>query len=227
MERGTLERYLAQGLSLERIGALEGKHPSTVGYWLKRHQLIASGHERHSPRGGLAREQLEPLVERGLTLRELAVELDRSVATVRHWLARYGLETRGRGRRSEALAARHAGRTRFIAECGRHGETEFLAMPDGRSRCARCNADGVASFRRRVKRTLIEEAGGRCHLCEYDHFQGALQFHPLDRDRKNYALSHSGVSRSLARARAEASMCVLLCANCHAEVEAGYTSLER
>jgi len=30
----------------------------------------------------------------------------------------------------------------------------------------------------------------------------------------------------MAALRAEAAKCVLLCANCHAEVEAGYTKLE-
>jgi len=34
-----------------------------------------------------------------------------------------------------------------------------------------------------------------------------------------------GVTRSLARAKAEAEKCVLLCANCHAEVESGVRSL--
>jgi hypothetical protein len=34
-----------------------------------------------------------------------------------------------------------------------------------------------------------------------------------------------GVARSLVRARAEARKCVLLCANCHAEVEAGMASV--
>jgi len=36
-----------------------------------------------------------------------------------------------------------------------------------------------------------------------------------------FSLSEEGVTRSLARARAEAEKCVLLCAKCHAEVEAG------
>jgi hypothetical protein len=34
-------------------------------------------------------------------------------------------------------------------------------------------------------------------------------------------LSHRGVTRSLERARHEAKKCILLCGNCHAEVEAG------
>ena len=38
----------------------------------------------------------------------------------------------------------------------------------------------VAAYRRRVKEILVEEAGGRCPLCGYDIYTGALQFHHLD-----------------------------------------------
>ena len=47
----------------------------------------------------------------------------------------------------------------------------------------------------------------------------------LTKATKEFALSPEGVTRSLERARAEARKCVLLCANCHAEVEAGAASL--
>jgi hypothetical protein len=40
-------------------------------------------------------------------------------------------------------------------------------------------------------------------------------------------LSRRGVTRALVEAREEARKCVLLCANCHAEVEAGVTAIER
>jgi hypothetical protein len=53
----------------------------------------------------------------------------------------------------------------------------------------------------------------------------ALEFHHVAPDDKRFSLSHRGVTRSIARARAEASKCVLLCANCHAEVEAGIAKL--
>ena len=72
-----------------------------------------------------------------------------------------------------------------------------------------------------VKETLVREAGGRCFICGYDRYAGALQFHHVDRNRKAFALSDQGISRSLARAREEARKCVLLCSRCHAEVEAG------
>jgi hypothetical protein len=40
-------------------------------------------------------------------------------------------------------------------------------------------------------------------------------------------LSHDGVARNIRLARAEAAKCVLLCANCHAEVEVGFRVLSR
>jgi hypothetical protein len=67
----------------------------------------------------------------------------------------------------------------------------------------------------------VREAGGRCHLCGYDRWVGALQFHHLHGEHKEFGLADRGLTRSLEAVRAEASKCVLLCANCHSEVEAG------
>ncbi len=50
----------------------------------------------------------------------------------------------------------------------------------------------------------------------------ALQFHHLDPRTKEFSLAVAGVTRSLDRMRSEVAKCVLLCATCHAEVEAGY-----
>ena len=81
------------------------------------------------------------------------------------------------------------------------------------------------AWRRKVKRILVEEAGGACILCGYAECHAALQFHHVDPTQKSFALSRQGVTRSLAKARDEAAKCVLLCANCHAKVEAGLAQL--
>jgi hypothetical protein len=54
---------------------------------------------------------------------------------------------------------------------------------------------------------------------------GALHFHHLDPAAKQFGISGRGFTRSLAKMRDEAAKCVLLCSNCHAEVEAGIASL--
>jgi hypothetical protein len=54
---------------------------------------------------------------------------------------------------------------------------------------------------------------------------GRSQFHHLDPAQKAFALSVRGLVYSIDALREEARKCVLLCSNCHAEVEAGVTML--
>jgi len=209
-------------MSLEAIGREVGRHPSTVGYWLKEHGLKACGSEKFARRGALCKPVLEDLIERGATVDEMAVKLDRNPSTIRYWLRKHELEApdrRGPRRRSGA-----GGRFANF-ECERHGLTEFVLEGRGYYRCKRCRAGAVARHRRVVKRQLIEDAGGACVLCGYRRWPGALQFHHVDPARKEFHIAHRGYSRSLARSRAEARKCVLLCANCHSEVEGGFATL--
>ena len=67
---------------------------------------------------------------------------------------------------------------------------------------------------------LVDEAGGRCQVCGYQRYIGNLQFHHVDRSTKSFSLG-SGQGKSLGAFREEAKKCVLLCANCHGEVESG------
>jgi hypothetical protein len=76
-----------------------------------------------------------------------------------------------------------------------------------------------------MKAQLVAEAGGACAICGYSRCLAALEFHHLARASKKFAVAARGVTRSLAEARQEANKCVLLCSNCHAEVEAGVTAL--
>jgi transposase len=105
MDKASLEVLLAQGLSVARIASRFGKDPSTVSYWMNKYGLEAVNKERHSGKGGIARETLEPLVEAGMTIAQIATTIGLSKGTVRHWLGRYGLRTHNTaGRRSASIA---------------------------------------------------------------------------------------------------------------------------
>jgi DNA-directed RNA polymerase subunit RPC12/RpoP len=221
MDKRFLENCLAEGMSLERIGELTGKHPSIVGYWLKKHGLKANRAETFSPRGGIPREILEVAVEEALTLSEMAEELDRSISTVRYWLKRYGLEATGGSRRRGTREAKRLGLRHIERRCQQHGRTMFVLENRGSYRCMKCRAENVSAWRRRAKRLLVEEAGGKCRRCGYDRYLGGLHFHHLDSATKSFGLSLRGRTRSIAELRAEAAKCILLCGNCHAEVENG------
>src|SRR5688572_20207491 len=150
MDRELLAQYLADGLSLEKIGALEGKNPSTVAYWLRKHGLEPA-YPEHGRRADIDEVQLVELAREGLTLAEIAERLGASQSTVKRRLDRLGIVRRGASRKHLAVEARRQGKTRFEYECKWHGMTDFLAMPNGRSRCAKCNSEAVSRCRRNRK----------------------------------------------------------------------------
>lgn len=223
MEKKFLEDCLAEGMSLAAIGKRVYRHESTVSHWLKKHGLEAARAEKHCAKGGIEKEELERLLAAGLSLREIAQRLDRSLATIRHWMRRFGLETERSSRLREAKDACRKGSKTAYLKCHRHGLSTFVARSDGMFRCGQCRMEAVAKRRRSVKRILVEERGGGCLLCGYSRCDRALEFHHLDPKAKQFQIT--GHTRSLAKLRAEASKCVLLCSNCHAEVEAGIVAV--
>lgn len=221
MDKEWLENCLAKGMSLDTIGELAGRHPSTIGYWLKKHGLVASGHARHSPKGEIDQARMRELVDQGASIRRIAEELDAGYSTVRYWLNRLGLKTDRSVRQRQGDKAQQAGRSRICMRCPKHGHTTFFSRPEGGFRCGKCRSAAVSKRRRRVKRQLVLEAGGRCRLCGFNAHPSALQFHHLDPSSKEFHLSQEGFTRAISRMRSEAKKCILLCANCHALVEAG------
>lgn len=221
MDKQSLERLLDQGESVERIAARFGKDPSTISYWMKKYGLTSPYAEKHAAKGGIERERLEGLVEAGLSIAEIATEVGRSKATVRHWLRRHKLKSRGGRRR----AARKAGLLTIEMMCPRHGHTTFFLEARGSYRCKRCRVENVVRHRQKLKATLVAEAGGCCSLCGYGRNVRALQFHHPDPSLKRMDVSGRGATCSIDVLRAEAEKCVLLCGNCHVEVEAGTAQL--
>jgi cytochrome c553 len=117
-------------------------------------------------------------------------------------------------------------RTRQVAmrECRNHGTTEFGRYSNGAGRlrwvCKRCSAEAVTRRHQKVKRLLVAEAGGRCAVCGYGRTILSLHFHHVDPASKSFPMSMA-TGKSLAAYRSEASKCILVCANCHGEIEAG------
>jgi hypothetical protein len=112
-----------------------------------------------------------------------------------------------------------------MRRCERHGVTEFAQYSAGPSRgyrwsCKRCLGEAVTRRKQKLKRILVEEAGGCCAVCGYDTCIVNLTFHHVDPTTKSFAMS-ARTGKSLAAFRAEAKKCVLVCANCHGEIEAG------
>lgn len=109
----------------------------------------------------------------------------------------------------------------IVRTCPRHGpQVHHFFKSEGRYRCKRCIGDAVTRRHRRLKQILVAEFGGGCVVCGYNRVLGNLHFHHVDPRQKSFGVNMAR-GRSLAVYREEAEKCVLVCANCHGEIEAG------
>lgn len=174
------------------------------------------------------RTELEREIGKGLSIAQLAERFGCSKGSIRYWLAKHCLRTLNPPKRQSTQAAREAraaGDRTVTQECPRHGVTVFVRESRGYFRCKLCRVEAVSARRRRAKDLLVSEAGGCCQVCGYARYAGALQFHHIDPTEKQFAFGRRGLAMSIDGFREEMRKCVLLCANCHAEVEGGVTKL--
>ena len=82
------------------------------------------------------------------------------------------------------------------------------------------NSRNVIAYRKRQKQKVIEALGGKCVGCGYCKYNGALEYHHINPQEKDFTFGKF-YSISWERIVAEATKCVLVCSNCHKEIHAG------
>lgn len=85
------------------------------------------------------------------------------------------------------------------------------------NRCKKCDTEYHRNRRQRRKKELLEYKGGKCQICSYDKYWGALEFHHTDPSKKDFEIG-DGCRKSLEKLKAEIDKCILVCSNCHKEI---------
>jgi hypothetical protein len=108
------------------------------------------------------------------------------------------------------------------SSCGESDPSKFYGKQ--KIRCKSCHNKDCTPYKQGYKQQMVEYLGGKCIICGYSKYLGALQFHHKNPEEKdpNYTAMRNW---SFERKKIELDKCVLLCANCHAEVHAGITLL--
>ena len=88
---------------------------------------------------------------------------------------------------------------------------------------AASNKVAVKKRRKKKKELAIQYKGGKCAICGYSKYNGALEFHHLE--SKDFGLGMSGLTRSWERTKNELDKCLLVCSNCHREIHAELVTL--
>lgn len=85
------------------------------------------------------------------------------------------------------------------------------------------NSQNVINFVKRRKANLIKVFHSQCCICGFNAFQEALEFHHVDPSQKEFGITDGGaVTKALSKQLDEMRKCVLVCANCHRGIHAGY-----
>jgi hypothetical protein len=71
------------------------------------------------------------------------------------------------------------------------------------------------------RKILLEARGNECQICGYNRSKRALAFHHIDEKTKKFTLATAICQYKWAEVVWEASKCLLVCANCHAEIHDG------
>lgn len=76
----------------------------------------------------------------------------------------------------------------------------------------------ITARRKKIRYKFIEKLGGKCSICGYNKSKNALEFHHLDKEKKDFNLSYKGLRNSIENLNKEIEKCILVCSNCHREI---------
>jgi len=107
-------------------------------------------------------------------------------------------------------------------KCGKPYGYAKPTRPNGSpSKKYMCGSCYCRSKRSRLTEKILEYKGRKCIICGYNNCKRALTFHHLSPTTKLFSIGKDLGSKSWERMKAELDKCILLCSNCHAEVESG------
>lgn len=86
--------------------------------------------------------------------------------------------------------------------------------------CKLCQNARSLNRKRSLKIAAVMYKGGKCELCGYKRYVGALEFHHKDPQQKDFQLSVKTKNNLTDEIKKELDKCVLLCSNCHKEIHA-------
>lgn len=110
--------------------------------------------------------------------------------------------------------------------CKHCGETDKENMMNrgggkrSRNLCKSCHSFNTAKRGKANRLRWIIYKGGKCCLCGYSKYTGALEFHHIDSSKKDPKYQ-SFRFWDEEKVLGEIENCILLCSNCHREVHAG------
>jgi predicted transcriptional regulator len=188
---------------------------------VKRHlRSLGLQTQHYKPINRISKDILIAALDRHLSTQQIADELNDNLTHVKYWMKQYGLAaTHRRNIRKEINDG-----YKTCPKCNvRKSLTRdnFYIRKNGKFHCwcKECNNRITYEKQCQLKIDAMEYKGGKCCLCGYNKCKGALDFHHIDPEKKEFAIGSLRAYR-WDIVKPELDKCILVCKNCHAEIHA-------
>lgn len=171
----------------------------------------------------MEKELLSKMVEGGMSQYEIANSLNRSQSNIRYWLKKFKLKTKNLS--FKEIGIKDYSDTKCCVKCGENKTIDDFYKRRGNSGtsayCIECTKTQSKERHNQFKKELVNYKGGACQNCGYNKYYGALEFHHINPNEKDFSFGKVKICTLNDEIKNELDKCVLLCSNCHREIHAG------
>ena len=171
----------------------------------------------------MEKEFLIDCIEKNMSVNQIAKVVGKSANSITYWLKKFGLKTKHKS--FKQIGVVDYGGERCCPKCKKVKPiTEFYKRrgKEGASvYCKACTNEQAVIRQRRLKQECIDYKGGSCQQCGYDKYNGALEFHHINPNEKDFNVGSLKSYSFTEKLKQELDKCILLCSNCHREVHGG------
>jgi len=166
------------------------------------------------------KENLEKLISDGNSLNTISKITKKSLTTIRYWVKKHNLNSNYKN--FKGVGVKEYGDYKHCPKCDCNLPLDSFYNRRNKVGssvyCKECSKIQTLDRIRKLKQQMVSYKGGKCVRCGYDKYVGALEFHHLDPNKKDFNLSHLKKYSFNKLITDELDKCILVCANCHREI---------
>lgn len=168
----------------------------------------------------MKKEILETLINEGKSLNQVSKDTGKSLTTIRYWVKKYDLKSTHKP--FKLIEKKVFGDFRYCSGCKKDCPIDQFyqrrGIKNASTYCKSCTTKQTLKRMQKLKKTMVDYKGGECSICGYKKYLGALEFHHLDPNKKDFNLAHMKKYSFDERVKNELDKCILVCSNCHREL---------
>ena len=166
----------------------------------------------------MKKEEIEKMINERMSLNQISKVTGKSLTTVRYWVKKLDIQIKTKNFSEQGK--KDYGQSRVCPKCKENCDIDQFYDRRGKKNssvyCKKCTTIQVVERTKKLKQEMVNYKGGCCEICGYNKYIGALDFHHINPDEKEFDLGDAS-KYSITRLKLELEKCITLCRNCHSE----------